>query len=604
MPVFAVVVLALYRPAFVQRLDSAAYDTILRAASAPPPGDQVVIVDVDERSLSEVGQWPWPRDLIGLLVTRLTELEASVVGLDIIFAEADRYARYPSAAEGPYLNPESLSDRALADTLRQGRVVLGYAMTFDDNEPSPEDCVLHPLGLAVVASARAAADNPLFRASGAVCSLPVLAQAAGASGFLNTAPDPDGILRRVPLLVELEGRVYPGLPLASVMLASGFRSAVLHPLNRQAAELTLDDRVTIPLDGQGNLLVRFRGKRGTLPRLSAVDVLRGRIPADRLRGKVVFVGTTALGTREVVSTPLDTLFTGIEVQATVADNLLLQDFARRHEFNGLFEGGGVLSVGLGIAMLVARAGLRWGAVASLGTLGTLWFGSAWLVSSTGLFVSPLFPALGVVSVLACLTLARVITEHGQVYDATQALQEAKTDVLTNVPNRRAFEEFLTEQFERASSRRPLSVFFADIDRFKQFNDLHGHAVGDRVLIAFAQTLRTAAADQGHVFRVGGEEFAIVRPATARESALRFAEQLVATVADQTQAQEDGGRVLNIQCSIGVATHAGDTYDRQDQLLKGADLALYAAKAAGRNCVRQAETPSVDLPGHRDTQDAA
>src|SRR5207245_9318101 len=154
------------------------------------------------------------------------------------------------------------------------------------------------------------------------------ADAVVTSGFLNAAPDSDGILRRVPLLVELDGRVYPGLALAAVVAATGVRDIALRIANVNASVLAIDNR-TVPVDGQGNLLLRYRGKKRTFPYFSAADVLTDHVPAGALRGKIVFVGTTALGTREVVATPLDTLFAGVEVQATVADNLLEQDFMRR-----------------------------------------------------------------------------------------------------------------------------------------------------------------------------------------------------------------------------------------------------------------------------------
>ena len=183
-------------PAFLERLDNAAYDTVLRAASAQPPGGQVLIVDIDERSLSTLGQWPWPRDLVGRLVARLRELGAAVVGLDIIFAEADRYVRDQPLEEDSDPSPNTMSDLALAETLREGRVVLGYALTFEDDRSSLDDCALHPLGVAIVEPRQASAGDPLFRAGGAICNLPVLARAAAASGFLNAAPDSDGVLRR------------------------------------------------------------------------------------------------------------------------------------------------------------------------------------------------------------------------------------------------------------------------------------------------------------------------------------------------------------------------------------------------------------------------
>src|SRR4029077_20687358 len=178
--------------------------------------------------------------------------------------------------------------------------------------------------------------EPFFHATGVVCNLPMLAEAAGASGFLNAAPDADGILRRVPLLAELDGRVYPGLALAAVAAATGARDMALRVANVNASVLTIDNR-TVPVDGKGNLLLRYRGKKRTFPYFSAADVLTDEVLAGALHGKIVFVGTPALGTREVVATPLDTLFAGVEVQATVADNLLEQDFIRRSASAGAIE---------------------------------------------------------------------------------------------------------------------------------------------------------------------------------------------------------------------------------------------------------------------------
>ena len=119
---------------------------------------------------------------------------------------------------------------------------------------------------------------------------------------------------------------------------------------------------SIPLDGKSNLLLRYRGAKRTFPYVSAADVLSGVADASAFKDKLVFVGTTALGTREVVSTPLDTLFAGVEVQATVADNLLQQDFIRRPEYGVTLETQIVLALGLVVALLVGRLGIAWGAL--------------------------------------------------------------------------------------------------------------------------------------------------------------------------------------------------------------------------------------------------
>src|SRR5712692_10109039 len=357
-------------------------------AATKPPGGRIVIVDVDERSLAAIGQWPWRRELIGRLVARLREMGASTVALDVIFPEPERDDRSGSSQSRSNASTRDTPDTVLAETLRQGRVVLGYAMTFDAAARTPSPCVLHPLGLAIIESREEISDTPFFRATGTVCSLPMLAQAAGASGFLNAAPDSDGILRRVPLLIELDGRVYPGLALATVAAATGGRGAALRVSNVNASSLILDNRM-VPLDGKSNLLLRYRGKKRTFPYVSAADVLSNQVPAGTFREKLVFVGTTALGTREVVATPLDTLFAGVEVQATVADNLLAQDFIRRQELGPALESQAVLALGIAVALVVARTGLLWGTLCGAGGLVALWGGAVWLLSTSGLFLSPL-----------------------------------------------------------------------------------------------------------------------------------------------------------------------------------------------------------------------
>ena len=354
---------ALYRPAFISRLDDRAYDVLLRRARTDPPSDRVVIVDVDDNSLTAIGQWPWRRDLIGRFIARLREMGAAVIALDVIFAEPDR-ADVGDREPGDATTRESGSlhpDDALADSLRRGRVVLGYGLTFEGSLRDSSACVLHPLGVAVVESPRESADSALFRASGAICSLPQLSQAAGASGFLNAVPDADGVLRRVPLLMEYQGRIYPALTLAAVLIATDTHEMAFRVTNANTGSLMLGRRL-VPLDGKGNLLLRYRGSKRTFPFISAVDVVTGRVAPDAFRNKIVLVGATALGIRDVVTTPLDTLFPGVEVQATVADNLLQQDFRSRPRYAAMLEMVATLSLGLTVAFLVTRAGPAVGAL--------------------------------------------------------------------------------------------------------------------------------------------------------------------------------------------------------------------------------------------------
>ncbi len=162
--------------------------------------------------------------------------------------------------------------------------------------------------------------------------------------------------------------------------------------------------------------------------------------------------------------------------------------------------------------------------------------------------------------------------------------QANTDKLTGVANRRAFDSFVPARFPQATADAPLGVLFLDIDKFKLFNDTHGHMVGDNVLVAFAQTLQRAVGDKGRVFRYGGEEFAIICLATDRRAAAQLAEHTRKCVEAMRVAGPDG-RMLGVTCSIGVACHDGATFRCAAQLVNAADQGAYAAKEAGRNAIR-------------------
>ena len=212
-PAILTVALVVYRPGFVAGIDYAAYDVLLRSIPVQPSDGRVAIVDVDDLSLSRIGQWPWRRDRIAELISRLREQGAAVIALDVVFAEPDR--------SDPETSEPSSWDETLASALVGGRVVLGYALTFGGTDGGRRDCLLHPLAVPIVHPEGRGTDVPLFHAEGAVCSLPALARAAGRSGFLNAIPDADGILRRVPLVIDYGGTAYPGLALAAVLAAQG-----------------------------------------------------------------------------------------------------------------------------------------------------------------------------------------------------------------------------------------------------------------------------------------------------------------------------------------------------------------------------------------------
>ncbi|MEE9404652.1 MAG: GGDEF domain-containing protein [Algisphaera sp.] len=167
----------------------------------------------------------------------------------------------------------------------------------------------------------------------------------------------------------------------------------------------------------------------------------------------------------------------------------------------------------------------------------------------------------------------------------QLLEDVATDALTQIANRRAFDTELSKRFGLARSATPLAVIFIDVDHFKNFNDSHGHAIGDAVLIAFAKTLVQAVGGAGTVYRYGGEEFAVLCPSVTRQAAAELAELARKQVESSCKVASDNGSTLGITCSLGVSAHSGTTFSCAEVLVKAADRAVYAAKDAGRNRVR-------------------
>lgn len=397
--------LAAFWPAAFSFFDLRIYDAMLRASTTRPPSKQVAVVAIDDRSLSEIGQWPWTREIIAKLIERLRASGARVVAIDVLLSEPDRFmsGATPGAPSG---------DARLGSALAGGRVVMSYALTFNPQARSrPPDCLLHPLRAVLVAgSDRHSPQDQLFHATSVVCSLADLSRAAGSSGYLNASPDRDGVLRRIPMVAQFNGQIYPSLALAAVLKSTGTNDITLTALAGERSHASVVGR-EVPLDEGGTLLIRFRGRRGTYPYISASDVLAGRLPPGALTDRIVFVGATALGVQDVVNTPFDTGLPGIEVHANAADTLLQGDFLSTPPYWRVYELAGAFAFGLAPAVLAAVIGFLYGSLSAAALLGLLWIATFRGVNASGVFLSPVFPSLGMFLGLVALTIEKVRHER-------------------------------------------------------------------------------------------------------------------------------------------------------------------------------------------------
>jgi len=417
----AVAALSLRPPAAVSQLETGLIDVMLRQGAPAASSGRVVIVDVDEKSLGAVGRWPWPRAELARLLAAVRAAGPAAVAVGMMFPERE--------------TPEG--DRLLGEALREGPFAIGYAFTFDE-DPSPAalPCPLRPVGVtAPAADGGGTRSGGFFRATGVLCNVASIGARARAAGFLNATADRDGLLRRVPVLIEHGGQLHASLPLAVVLAAD--RDPTVALVARPDGRVTLDlGGRAIPLDASGNLLVRFR-ERGQFPVVSAADVLAGSAAARAaLRGRIAIVGISALGVEQRVATPLDPHLPAAEVQATVIDNLLRGDALARPPWARSLELALVALLAVGAAVLLhwrrSALGMLVASLVALALWAGLWAACTWALRWRGLVLSPLYPTLALGGSFVVVTALDVALERRRAEAVLRQLRTAWRGLLDAV----------------------------------------------------------------------------------------------------------------------------------------------------------------------------
>jgi adenylate cyclase len=325
-----------YQVPFIIQLDNIIYDARLQVTMPGGVDESVVILDIDENSLQEVGHWPWPRDRLAQLIDKLfDQYQVGIVAFDVVFAEADYSSgirvldRMAQAAlkdvpqfQQQYreLRPGLDYDALFAQAMKGRPVVLGYYFSSDQNAK-----LIAAIPEPVLPKGTFRGRNiAISQWSGYGGNLEQFQRSAAGGGHFNPITDKDGVIRRVPMIVEFDGAYYESLSLAVVRTILGFPKvepgyAPDRFLQRGYAglEWLKVGPITIPVDHQAATLIPFRGKKGSYPYLSLADVLGDRVPAEKLKGRIVLVGTTAPGLLDLRSTPVDNVYPGVEVHANL-----------------------------------------------------------------------------------------------------------------------------------------------------------------------------------------------------------------------------------------------------------------------------------------------
>jgi adenylate cyclase len=379
-------------------LENVTYDGRVLLTLPGTVDPRVVVIDIDEKSLAAEGQFPWPRDKLGRLVTELFETyHVKVLGFDMMFPEPDRasgrelferlaagpLADLPGFAERRAAVQDQLdTDKAFADAVRGHPVVLGYVFRppVSGAEAAPA-AVPGPVLIDKLATSELSV--AFKRADAFTPNLPVLREASPYAGFFDLPTiDADGVVRRVPLVQMYGGQLYPSLALEVLRVALGYPPVKLEfepPEARSGLNLerVRAGEAVIPVDESVAAMVPYRGREYSFPYVSATDVLNRRADPRILEGAIAFVGTTAPGLKDQRATPVGGAYPGVEVHASVVSGVLDGRIKQRAPYYTGIEVTTLAGIGLLLALLfprvppLASAAVAFGLILG-GTLLSLW----------------------------------------------------------------------------------------------------------------------------------------------------------------------------------------------------------------------------------------
>ncbi len=494
-----------------ERMDLIAYDLRINTIAPHPSSGLVAIATIDDRSIAQLGQWPWPRLVLARLVDALKDYKVKVIGFDAIFSEADKSdvtrGEIGDKLAGLGLKQEAIgevlgpgNDQAFAAAMKsQGLTVLGYAFQshYSQGLSGSVKTVGYldkirppgPLGYGIV---RQAPGKPhdLIQAQAYLPPYVLLDDAAHSIGYFDVDADADGEIRGEMAVIRFDGRYCAPLFIAVADAYAGGPPMVLG-LNPNGVSGVSIAGERIPVDDQGLMLVNFRRGANPFPHYSISDIINRRIAPEKLTGKIVLVGATAHGLGDRGVTPVDGDMPRVEIHANAIDNMIQGDFIRRPiEAQEIAIGATIL---IGIVMSL---GVAWLSALSSAALGVILLVGYYAYAQTrllhdGLVIWVVFPLLTAILVYMFLAGYRYITEGREKHHLRVAFEHyLHPDVISTVLDQR-------DGLKLGGERRHMSILFADIVNYTALSE----RTDPVALVALLNDYMTKMTD--HIMESGG-----------------------------------------------------------------------------------------------------
>jgi len=459
------IALRIWDPAPLENLRLRNFDFYQVLKPRQPTIKPVVIVDIDEPSLQAYGQWPWPRTLLAELVARLQQAGAAAIGFDVILSEPDRMSPAVVATTLPQIDEatrekmKSLpsNDDVLAQVMvDSGRVVLGQSAILT---PTPDAGDMPRTGVATIGP------NPsrfLLTYEGLLRNLPVLEKAAAGRGALTLRPERDGIVRRVPMIVNAGNEIVPAMTLDMLRVVTN-SGAILIRTDPVGIRAVAVPGLELPTDENGQFWISF-SRHDPSRFVSAKDVLEGKVPADRFKSRLALIGTSAVGLLDIKATPIETSMPGVEIHAQVLENVLGQTLLSRPNYAVGTEVVITGLVGIAIVVLAPLMGvmtlLGFGFTVALVLAAIAWY----FYVKLGLLFDISFPLIAIFVIYMTLVFINYFREQADRRRIRSAfahyLSPTLVEQLANAP----------ERLVLGGETRDMTILFSDVRGFTSISE--------------------------------------------------------------------------------------------------------------------------------------